>query len=175
MERFSRLYAKVCVDLAVKSQSLPNVHQDVLNLQLLFQKTQRVFQNSRLFNKNKLNDFYMMLIKYGQFNKITIDVLRLMSEYNHFVYMEGFIKNFIKLYHKIIGVVEAKIVLAENIDQKMSDQILELLAQKFKHQVILKKIIDPEILGGMRLEIESYVIDNTIANKLRRLKLEIIK
>ena len=175
MERVSGLYARVCVNLAIKSLSLSEVYQDVLSLEVLLQRTKHVFAGTGLFNKRKLHEFYTTLIQYGKFHKTTVDVLHLMRDYNHFVHMEGFVRNFIKIYRKVTGIVEAKIVVAEKSDKKFVKQITGVLVEKFKHQVLLKEVVNPEVLGGMRIEVASYVIDATIANKLRCLKLEIIK
>lgn len=37
-------------------------------------------------------------------------------------------------------------------------------------KVSIKKVIDPKILGGIKIQTEDFLIDNTILNKVNRLK-----
>ncbi|MEK7085641.1 MAG: F0F1 ATP synthase subunit delta, partial [Patescibacteria group bacterium] len=54
------------------------------------------------------------------------------------------------------------------------DSLKKLLSEAFKKDVILSTKIDPNVLGGMKLEFGQYIIDGTVTANLEKLKYHII-
>ena len=45
-------------------------------------------------------------------------------------------------------------------------QIEKMISQKINCKVKLRKKVDPQIIGGIIIQIDSYMIDNSIKSKL---------
>ena len=60
------------------------------------------------------------------------------------------------------GIVKTTIPLEEN----EYNSLVEKLEKKYNKEVILKKEIDPEILGGIYVRIGNDVIDGTVKTRL---------
>ena len=60
------------------------------------------------------------------------------------------------------GIVKTTVPLEEN----EYNSLVEKLEKKYNKEVILKKEIDPEILGGIYVRIGNDVIDGTVKTKL---------
>ena len=60
------------------------------------------------------------------------------------------------------GIVKTTVPLEEN----EYNSLVEKLEKKYNKEVILKKEIDPEILGGIYVRIGNDVIDGTVKTRL---------
>ena len=56
-------------------------------------------------------------------------------------------------------------------DDKIKKNIVEVLNDILKKEIIIDNVVDQGIIGGVVIEIGSYVIDSSFENVLRRIKL----
>ena len=64
------------------------------------------------------------------------------------------------------GIVKTTVPLEEN----EYNSLVEKLERKYNKEIILKKEIDPEILGGIYVRIGNDVIDGTVKTRLDNLE-----
>jgi F-type H+-transporting ATPase subunit delta len=64
----------------------------------------------------------------------------------------------------------AKIESATALDPKMSAQIVERLKRKYGNDLTTEFVVDPTLLGGIRVRVGSDVWDGTLRNRLQRLQ-----
>lgn len=81
---------------------------------------------------------------------------------------------FKEVWFKKHGRLEVRATLPKEPSAKESDSLKELLSEAFKKDVILSTKIDPDVLGGMKLEFGQYIIDGTVTANLEKLKYHII-
>jgi F-type H+-transporting ATPase subunit delta len=67
----------------------------------------------------------------------------------------------------------ARVESAVALDPETSAQILERLKRKYGNDLISEFVVDPTLLGGMRVRVGSDVWDGTLRNRLQRLKQEL--
>lgn len=65
------------------------------------------------------------------------------------------------------GVVLADVVSADGIDASVKAEIKRLLGAK---QLVLNERVDPSVLGGIRVDTTSRVLDATIKHRLTKLQ-----
>ena len=74
----------------------------------------------------------------------------------------------------ILGLVLVFIIRDKNKDVPLEEyeynSLVEKLEKKYNKDIILKKIIDPEILGGIYVRIGNDIIDGTVKTRLEDLK-----
>lgn len=70
--------------------------------------------------------------------------------------------------------MEISVILAKKPSEEEIKNIARLLADAFKKEVILEEKINPQIIGGIKLEFDDCVIDNTVAASLVKLKHHLI-
>lgn len=70
--------------------------------------------------------------------------------------------------------MEVSVVLAEKPSEEEMKNITRLLADAFQKEVILSTRVNPQIIGGMKLEFGDCVIDNTVAANLVKFKHHLI-
>ncbi len=64
----------------------------------------------------------------------------------------------------------ARIESAVQLDPEMSTQILERLKRKYGNDLTSEFLVNPALLGGMRVRVGSDVWDGTLQNRLERLQ-----
>jgi F-type H+-transporting ATPase subunit delta len=64
------------------------------------------------------------------------------------------------------GILEAKIVSAFAMESKQLKKLVDDLEQKFKRKIEAKVDVDPELIGGVKVEIGDEILDASIRGKL---------
>ncbi|HEY1532039.1 MAG TPA: F0F1 ATP synthase subunit delta [Galbitalea sp.] len=67
----------------------------------------------------------------------------------------------------------ATITVASELDAGQRERLQKALSKQYDRDVRLNVIVDPEILGGMRVQVGSEVIDGTISNRIADLRLRL--
>lgn len=64
------------------------------------------------------------------------------------------------------GVLEAKIVSAFELNAGQLRKLIVMLEKKFKHEINAKVSVDPELIGGVKVEIGDEILDTSVRGKL---------
>jgi F-type H+-transporting ATPase subunit delta len=68
------------------------------------------------------------------------------------------------------GRVNATVTTAIELDQADRDRVQKELSTRLDKQVRLTVVVDPAILGGLKLQYGDRVVDASVANKLQQLR-----
>jgi F-type H+-transporting ATPase subunit delta len=71
--------------------------------------------------------------------------------------------------------LEVKAVTAVELTEPQKKALAEKLAQRTGKKVIVKNILDPSVLGGLRLQIGHQLLDATIVSLLSNLKYSLLR
>jgi F-type H+-transporting ATPase subunit delta len=80
---------------------------------------------------------------------------------------------FKSIWLKIHNQMDVKVVLAKEPSKEEIKNIEELLSAAFNKEVIITTAVNPDVIGGMKLEFDDSIIDNTVAANLEKLKLHL--
>lgn len=69
------------------------------------------------------------------------------------------------------GILEANIISAYAISDKQLEKLVSVLENKFKCKIKTKVSIDPELIGGVKIEIGDEVIDSSVRGKLETMSI----
>lgn len=73
------------------------------------------------------------------------------------------------------GVVEATVTSAFPLSQDLKRNIRALItAQRSAKQVVINEIVDPSVIGGLKIETGEHQLDVTVQTKLQSLKQAIV-
>lgn len=84
-------------------------------------------------------------------------------------------KWFSERYNEDFGIVEACVTTAKPLSEEQLAALKEKLDQMTGKNVILITHVDPALIGGVRVEMNGQKFDNTIQNRLERLKFNLTK
>lgn len=84
------------------------------------------------------------------------------------------VDKFEEIYNKNNGIIVASVTSATSLDEGHTDKIEKYLLDKYQaKKVILNSIVRPEIKGGIILRVEDELIDASIINQLKNLKVSL--
>lgn len=76
-----------------------------------------------------------------------------------------------KIIDKNEEIVRAKISSKEKISKKIVDEIEDFIKKRYKAKnTLLEFVIDPKLLGGIKIEIGDEIIDTTLKNRIKKLE-----
>ncbi|HEX3678859.1 MAG TPA: F0F1 ATP synthase subunit delta, partial [Galbitalea sp.] len=71
------------------------------------------------------------------------------------------------------GLGIATVTVASALDDAQRDRLTKTLSKQYGRDIRINEIIDASVLGGMRVQVGSEVIDGTIANRIADLRLRL--
>jgi F-type H+-transporting ATPase subunit delta len=80
------------------------------------------------------------------------------------------LKNYKRLLRLELEKRRARVETASEIDSTTSSEVVNNLKQKYGNDLTTEFVINPELLGGMRIRVGSDVWDGTVRNRLERLQ-----
>jgi F-type H+-transporting ATPase subunit delta len=83
------------------------------------------------------------------------------------------LKNYRRLLRLELQKRQARIETASEVDPETTSELLANLKKKFGSDVTTEFLVNPELLGGMRIRVGSDVWDGTVRNRLERLQQEL--
>ena len=90
---------------------------------------------------------------------------KIVANHGKLFLVEKIYGEFRKLLDHKEGITEVT-VTTEPLDKKIENEIVKSIGVKLKKKIRLNKVIDPDLIGGVIIKIDSIMIDNSIKTKL---------
>ena len=97
------------------------------------------------------------------------NMMKLLTEKRQAKLFPGCADEYLKIYEKASGIVGAKLTAALMPDDEMLKKIKSRLENLSGKSVKMRLEIDPDLIGGMIIEMDGHRFDNSIRTKLRRI------
>jgi len=97
------------------------------------------------------------------------NLIRLLVRNGREDYLDLIYEEYVTLRADEEGVIRVQVATAQEFSSEDRDRLTERLARALGRRVKLEERLDPELLGGVRLEIDGKVIDGTLRAKLEGL------
>ena len=83
------------------------------------------------------------------------------------------LRNYRRLLRLELEKRQARIETASEVDSATTSELVANLKQKYGSDLTTEFVVNPELLGGMRIRVGSDVWDGTVRNRLERLQHEL--
>ncbi len=102
-------------------------------------------------------------------NPITVNTLSLLAENGRLSRLQGVAKAFGTIMSAHKGEISAKVTTAKQLSASESKELQAVLQAFLKqgHKLKLQTVVDPEVLGGMVIELGDRYIDLSLSSKLK--------
>lgn len=97
-------------------------------------------------------------------------LLFLLGARNRLAYLPGVVDVFRDLADEHLGRVRARVTSAVKLDDVAAQAIADKLSQATKAKVLLDRVVDPAILGGVVAQVGSLVYDGSVLAQLEDLR-----
>ena len=82
----------------------------------------------------------------------------------------GVLKNYRRLLRIEVEKRRARIETASEVDRETSSRLVANLKKKYGGDLTTEFVVNPQLLGGMRIRVGSDVCDGSVRNRLERLE-----
>ena len=171
MNTTSREYAEALFELAVQSNQIRETSDGVVTVEsaLLQMPEYRALLASPAIGKKErlaaLNQVFR-----GKIPDILLGILGMMVSRGHVSALKGMVRDYEELARDYRGESVAVVTSAIPLTEAQTVAIRQKLEKKLARTVIIHCQEDPELIGGIRVEVDGRVIDGSIRNKLEEIK-----
>lgn len=99
-----------------------------------------------------------------------LNTLKLLALNNDFNVLSATLEQFILMYQDKHNIAEVEVTTVIPLNQQQENRLKEKLSAVFKRDILLRYVINPQIIGGLILKYGTHFIDNSIKHKLDALE-----
>jgi F-type H+-transporting ATPase subunit delta len=165
-------YARALFELALDAGSLDTVRGDLDGLQAAIVTSadlRRVIGSPAFAAEDKGKALVAVAMKMGA-DMLTLKFLGLLSENRRAAALPSVITGYKRLYDKQRGVVAAEVTTAIKLTAAQAKGVAKALAASLGQEPEITTIVDPAILGGIKVKVGSRLFDASLKTKLDSLK-----
>ena len=165
-ERYSRALFEVSRD----SDDLDEVENDIKNFKLIYDKNLEVRNfikdpSQIITEQNKLVNLISDKLK---FSKNVQKFLLLLIEKRRIFFVNKIIESFLRLCSQKRGEIKASLISSKELSQTELNGISTDLSKSMGSTLKFDYKVDKELIGGLKLQLGSIMIDTSIRNRLKK-------
>ena len=166
----SERYSRALFEVANETKELDKIENDVRNFQLLFDSSLEIknFIQNPTQSKNTQNSVINLLSEKLDFSKNLKNFFLLLIEKRRIFFVKKILKSFLKLCSIKRGEIKASLISSKELSQTELEAINHDLSKSMGAILKFDYKVDKELIGGLKLQLGSFMIDTSIKNKLKK-------
>jgi F-type H+-transporting ATPase subunit delta len=173
--RVASRYAKSLIDLSKEQGSLDVVYKDMKDfLDTLKRNTQIevLLKSPVITGDNKMAVLKKIFEK--AYHKNTMALFDIVVRKNRAMFLHAIAQGFIEQYNTLNNIMKASVKTAYAIDDKLREEVKQFIEKYSGKKVELQTIVDPQLIGGLVIQMGDKLFDASIAGKLSKAKKELL-
>jgi len=175
MEEIAEVYARSLFEVAKEHDVLDRVHDELGQFAeaLSDDRTLQVFLFSPYFSSEEKRDGVKKIV--SDADERFENFLELLAERHRMPVLFRIKREFDALWadeHKLLPVT---VTSAVELDEGFAEDIARRIQEQTGRTVELSSNVDPEVLGGLMVRVGNMVLDDTVRNKLERLRKQVAR
>ena len=110
-----------------------------------------------------------------QISNYVLNFISLLIDNRREQYIESILNHFNILVNKEEAIMKVEVITAVELPDNLKKQLMDKLNQLLDFKIILYPVVDPEIIGGMVLKFNDFIVDGSIKKSLNKLQENIKK
>ncbi len=166
----SERYSRALFEVAIEAKELEKIENDIKNFQLLFNSSQEIrnFIKNPTQSTSAQNNVIILIADKLGFSKNLKNFFLLLIEKRRIFFIKKITESFLRLCSQKRGEVKASLISSKALSQIELEQISKDLSNSMGSSVIFDYKVDNELIGGLKLQLGSFMIDTSIKNKLKK-------
>ena len=166
----SERYARALYEVGKESNEIENIEAGVKNFQYFFESNSEIknfIQNPThiIETQNKVLD---ILSEKLNFAKDLKNFFLLLIKKRRMFFVKKITKNFLRLCSKNRGEVHASLISSKELSSNELENISSELSLSMGSKIKFDYKVDQSLIGGLKLQLGSFMIDTSIKNKLKK-------
>ena len=173
MLEIAQNYASALLSLAIEDNKVIEYQKEVKEFRKIIKDNPDFLMllDSRFLSVNERKEKVSEILI--NFSTDVINFIKIIVEHNRVNYLEDILQAFNTLCNESRDIVEGLIYTAFPLEEKTLLKIKQRISQIEHHDVDLIERIDPSLIGGVKVVINSHVYDGSIKNKLEKMQVDL--
>ena len=173
----SERYSRALFEVAQEANELEKIENDIKNFASLLIKSLEIknFIHNPTQSKDNQNNVLNLLAEKLNFSKNLKNFMFLLIEKRRIFFVEKIIDSFLKLCSQKRGEVKASLVSSKELSETEIEIISKDLSASMGSTVKFDYKVDKELIGGLKLQLGSFMVDTSIKNKLKKYEQQMIE
>ncbi len=166
----SERYSRALFEVATEANEIDKVEGDIKNFQILFDSSFEVknFIKNPTQSINTQNEVINILSDKLSFSKNLKNFLLLLIEKRRIFFVRKISESFLRLCSNKRGEIKASLVSSKELSQIELEKISQDLSKSMGSSIKFDYKVDEKLIGGLKLQLGSFMIDTSIKNKLKK-------
>jgi F-type H+-transporting ATPase subunit delta len=173
--KISVRYSRALFQSALEKKILDKVNQDMILITEICKvpETKEFLKSPVIVPSKKIDIFHKILG--DNVEMITLSLIDLVVKNGRESFLPAIARVFINETMKHRGITKSVLTTASKVDEKVKNQISELISDVFSTKADLEEVTDPEIIGGFILRVDDNYIDASVRTKLNKIRKELMR
>jgi F-type H+-transporting ATPase subunit delta len=175
MEEIARVYADALYEVAIDKDELDEIHEQLGEFADAMNESRdmRTFFFSPYFSSSDKREALEQAIS-GARDEL-VNFLVLLVEKHRMPAIFRIRDRFDELWAEAKKRLEVKLTSAVELDKNVVEQVSKEVERQTEREIDVETEVDPDILGGLVLQVGNRVLDASLRGKLERLRKEVAK
>ena len=169
-------YAKALFLAALEKGAADEVFGDVESFLAARGKTpalRKIFESPQILTEEKHRLLDRLL--QGRIHKLFLDLLHVLIDKKRIMFAGDICEAYRHFYEKHKGIIEVKAITAVPLEDEQAERLVRKLEEQTKKKVLLTRVVDPAIIGGVILKMEDQLIDGSVRCQLDEMKRRLVE
>ena len=174
MNQVAQTYAEALFSLGLEEKKLPKLQDEGKALSEIIEDNEDflLLLDSRFMTREERQDIASKILK--DFDEDIVSFVKVLIVNNRTNYIKDVLQAFNSLCNEYKGVKEGLIYSAFPLNKETINKIKNKISQIEKMDVELISRIDPSLIGGVKVVINSHVYDGSIKNQLEKMQIDLL-
>ena len=174
MNQVAQTYAEALFSLGLEEKKLPKLQDEGKALSEIIEDNEDflLLLDSRFMTREERQDIATKILK--DFDEDIVSFVKVLIVNNRTNYIKDVLEAFNSLCNEYKGVKEGLIYSAFPLNKETINKIKNKISQIEKMDVELISRIDPSLIGGVKVVINSHVYDGSIKNQLEKMQIDLL-
>ena len=173
----SERYARALFEVTKESSEIEKVEKNIIDFLSLYNSDVK-FSNFLKDPTQKIETQFNVINIISEklnFSKNLKNFFSLLVEKRRIFFVEKIINSFLRLCSQKRGEVKASLISSKELSEAELNSISKELSFSTSSTIKLNYRVDKELIGGLKLQLGSFMIDTSIKNKLNKYKKEMLE
>jgi F-type H+-transporting ATPase subunit delta len=166
----SERYSRALFEVAKEAKDLDKVETDIKNFKSLISSSLEIknFIHNPTQSKDNQKKVIKLLAENLNFSKNLKNFMFLLIEKRRIFFVIKIIDSFLRLCSKKRGEIKASLISSKELSETEIESISKDLSSSMGSTIKFDYKVDKELIGGLKLQLGSFMIDTSIRNKLKK-------
>jgi F-type H+-transporting ATPase subunit delta len=175
MEEIAEVYARALFEVAMEHDVLDRVHDELGEFAeaLDDDRNLQVFLFSPYFSSDEKRRGVSSIV--SDADERVVNFLELLAERHRMPALFRIRREFDSLWAEENQLLPVTVTSAVELDEELVGDIGKRIEEQTGRKVELSSNVDPDVLGGLMVQVGNMVLDGTVRNRLERLRKQVTK